>query len=48
MRGDCRRKFTAGIQLHIVLPGRNVDAGGVAGNADVMIHTRNRAALVHA
>lgn len=46
MRGDCKHKFTAGTQLHIALPGRNVDAGVVAGNAAVKIHTRDHADLV--
>ena len=46
MRGDCKRKFTASTQLHIVLPGRNVGAGVVAGNAAVKIHTRDHADLV--
>jgi hypothetical protein len=45
VRGDCKRKFTAGTQLHIVLPGRNVDVGVVAGNAAVKIHTRDHADL---
>ena len=45
VRGDCKRKFAAGTQLHIVLPGRNVDVGVVAGNAAVKIHTRDHADL---
>ncbi|HZL52378.1 MAG TPA: hypothetical protein VFC37_15670 [Terracidiphilus sp.] len=45
MRGNCKRKFTAGNQLHIVLHCRNVDVGVVAGNAAVKIHTRDHADL---
>ena len=47
MRGDCKRKFTAGTQLHIVLPGRNVEARFAPGDAAVKIQTRDHADLVH-